>query len=82
MVTPRLNINKDISKAHTLPSEFYNQNYFFELSKETIFKRSWQLITDTKIFNKHKLLSILNKYNFNKYLMTSQIFIYFISMQF
>ena len=53
MATPRLNINKDISKAHTLSSEFYNQNHFFELCKETIFKKSWQLITDTKIFNKY-----------------------------
>lgn len=31
-----------------------------------------------KIFNRNKLLSILNKYDLNKYLITSQILIYFI----
>ena len=36
------NIDPDIRKAKTLPSEFYTDPAFFELSKERIFARSWQ----------------------------------------
>jgi choline monooxygenase len=35
-------IDPDIRKAKTLPSEFYTDERFFELSKEKIFARTWQ----------------------------------------
>ena len=35
-------IDPDIRKAKTLPSEFYTDPTFFELSKERIFARTWQ----------------------------------------
>lgn len=38
-----LNINNDIRKAETLPTDFYSGRDFFEQSKEKIFARSWQL---------------------------------------
>jgi choline monooxygenase len=37
-----INIDPDIRKAKTLPSEFYTDERFFELSKESIFARTWQ----------------------------------------
>lgn len=36
-------IDPDIRKAKTLPSEFYTDEPFFELSKEKIFARTWQV---------------------------------------
>jgi phenylpropionate dioxygenase-like ring-hydroxylating dioxygenase large terminal subunit len=41
------NINKDISLAETLLSEFYTNEKYFELSKEKIFSRTWQYACDT-----------------------------------
>lgn len=41
------NINKDISIAETLPSEFYTSEKYFELSKGKIFSRTWQYACDT-----------------------------------
>jgi len=35
-------IDQDIRNAKTLPSEFYTDERFFELSKEKIFARTWQ----------------------------------------
>jgi choline monooxygenase len=37
-------IEEDIKRAKTLPSEFYTDPGFFELSKEKIFARSWQFL--------------------------------------
>jgi choline monooxygenase len=37
-------IDADIRKAKTLSSDFYTDPAFFELSKEKIFARSWQLL--------------------------------------
>ncbi len=37
-------INPDITKAKTISSEFYTDEKYFELSKEKIFARSWQLV--------------------------------------
>ena len=39
-------IDNDIKKANTLPSEFYYSNKHFELCKENIFPKTWQLVTD------------------------------------
>ena len=37
-------IDPDIRKAKTLSSEFYTDERYFELSKEKIFAKSWQLV--------------------------------------
>lgn len=41
---PRFEIDADIRKARTLPSEFYTDVQNFELSKEKIFARTWQSV--------------------------------------
>lgn len=43
------NINEDISLAETLPSDFYTDEKYFELSKEKIFSRTWQFAGDTEV---------------------------------
>ena len=37
-------IDPDIRKARTLPSDFYTDDTFFELSKDKIFARTWQFL--------------------------------------
>lgn len=49
----QLNIHRDISKAQTLPAEFYTRRYYFDLCKEKIFAKSWQMITDIHSFDKY-----------------------------
>tara|TARA_B100000945_G_scaffold287406_1_gene258990 strand:+ start:1568 stop:2644 length:1077 start_codon:yes stop_codon:yes gene_type:complete len=44
-------VSDDISIAKTLLSDFYTETDIFELSKETIFTNSWQLISHAKILN-------------------------------
>lgn len=39
---PHFEIDPEIRKAYTLPSEFYTDQHYFDLSKETVFCRSWQ----------------------------------------
>ncbi|MEO8148182.1 MAG: SRPBCC family protein [Bacteroidia bacterium] len=39
-------IHQDITQAETLPSSFYNDAQYFQLSKEKIFERTWQFIGD------------------------------------
>ena len=43
-------INQDISKASTIPKEFYLDHHYFNLCLNTIFPNSWQFI-----INKEKL---------------------------
>jgi choline monooxygenase len=43
-MTAQFHIDADIRKAQTLSSAFYTDPQFFELSKEKIFARTWQLI--------------------------------------
>lgn len=43
-----LDIHTDIRRAHTLPGTFYNDAATFEASKDKIFARSWQMITDAE----------------------------------
>lgn len=43
------NINPDIRKSATLPSEFYSEEKYFEQSKEKIFSKLWQFIGDTDL---------------------------------
>lgn len=45
---PLFQIDPDIRKAHTLPSEFYTDPDYFETSKEKIFARTWQFIGETE----------------------------------
>lgn len=42
-------INPDIAKAKTIPSEFYLKSEYFEASKEKIFVPSWQFIGDADV---------------------------------
>lgn len=44
---PEFEIDPDIRRARTLPSRFYTDERFFELSKERIFSRTWQFAGST-----------------------------------
>lgn len=41
---PEFNIDADIRRAHTLPSSFYTNERFFDLSREKIFARGWHFV--------------------------------------
>jgi len=49
---PKFSINPNISKAETIPSDFYLNENIFEESKEKIFVPSWQFIADTHTLNR------------------------------
>ncbi len=53
-------IDPDIRKARTLPSEFYTDERFFELSKEKIFARTWQLVGKSGEFESLKPVTLLS----------------------
>lgn len=44
---PDLHIHPDITRAHTLPTEFYTSSELYQRSKELIFAPSWQFLGDT-----------------------------------
>lgn len=44
---PDLFIEPDIAKAQTLNTDYYTSQQYFELSREKIFARSWQIIGST-----------------------------------
>ncbi|MEQ1924479.1 MAG: Rieske 2Fe-2S domain-containing protein, partial [Pyrinomonadaceae bacterium] len=46
---PIFEIDPDIRKARTLASDFYTDGRYFELSKEKIFARSWQLVAGPEL---------------------------------
>ena len=53
-----LYIDEDITVAETLPSEFYRSKEVFELAKEKIFARSWQLAaTIEEVYKEMKRLN-------------------------
>lgn len=52
-------IDPDIRKAKTLTSAFYNDERYFELSKEKIFARSWQFLCHENEVEGLKPLAIL-----------------------
>ena len=54
-------INKDISKAETLPGWFYHDASIFEAMKEKIFARSWQWIGDA---SQVKLAGMVQPFSF------------------
>lgn len=47
MLTETSLIEKDIKRAHTLPSSFYSDPALFEQCKEKVFAKSWQYLTDS-----------------------------------
>ena len=50
---PPISIKKDIAIADTMPSYYYTENYFYNLTIDKIFKKSWQIITEK--IDKHKI---------------------------
>lgn len=55
-------INPDISRAHTLASDFYTDEQYFEQSKEQIFARSWQFLGTFDEVENLKPLTILEDF--------------------
>ena len=56
-------INPEISKASTLPKEFYLDNKYFNFCLENIFPHSWQLVADKEMFNhNNNVLSKVRKH--------------------
>jgi len=45
----KLFVDENIRKAETLPSEFYTDKDYFELSKKKIFSSTWQFIGDSSV---------------------------------
>ena len=45
----QFHIDKDITKAETLPAEFYRSREVFDVAKEKVFAKSWQFIGDTNL---------------------------------
>ena len=46
----KIHIDSDITKAETLPADFYKSQEVFELLKEKVFISSWQWLGDKSIF--------------------------------
>lgn len=44
---PNFTVDKNISKAKTIHTDFYTSSKYYEEAKEKIFSRSWQLIGDS-----------------------------------
>lgn len=55
-------IDSDIRKASTLPTEFYTDPAFFEMSKERIFARCWQFLGRTSDFRTLTPLTLMPGY--------------------
>ena len=45
----KLSIEDDIRVAFTLPTDFYTDPYYFEITKEKIFASSWQYVADESV---------------------------------
>jgi len=52
-------VDPDITKARTLASDFYTNPVYFEISKEKIFARTWQLVGTADEVNNLKPVNIL-----------------------
>src|SRR5688572_1110092 len=52
-------IDSDIRRAMTLPSRFYTDERYFELSREQIFARTWQLVGRVDEIDNLKPVTIL-----------------------
>lgn len=55
-------IDPDIRKAKTLPSDFYIDPTYFELSKERIFARTWQFLGRSDEFDGLKPVTLLPQF--------------------
>jgi len=52
-------IDPEIRRAWTLPSRFYNESRYFELSKEKIFERSWHFLGRANEFETLRPITLL-----------------------
>ena len=57
-------INPEISKASTLPKEFYLDHQYFEFCHENIFPNSWQLVADKRILQNNNIYPLTFLPNF------------------
>ncbi|MEP7212892.1 MAG: SRPBCC family protein [Acidobacteriota bacterium] len=55
----RVQIDPDIRKAKTLPSDFYTSQTYFDLAKERIFGRTWQFVGNAGDVNNLKPVTLL-----------------------
>ena len=55
-------INKDISIAKTIPSDYYLEDVYFNLTLKNIFQKSWQFIIDT-----NQVSNTIYPFNFLEY---------------
>ena len=55
-------INKDISIAKTIPSDYYLEDVYFDLTLKNIFQKSWQFIIDT-----NQVSNTIYPFNFLEY---------------
>ena len=46
-----ISIDKDINVAKTMPSRFYIQEEYYDLTINNIFYNSWQYVIDQKSYN-------------------------------
>ncbi|HBR57166.1 MAG TPA: choline monooxygenase, partial [Blastocatellia bacterium] len=68
----RFEIDSDIRRAWTLPSEFYTESGWFELSKEKIFARSWQFAGFSPEIDNLKPVTLLPEYLDEELLLTRE----------
>ena len=61
MSYPKISINEDIAIAKTMPSFYYTESYYYNLTLNNIFRRSWQIITDDLDLNKINPIKFLSK---------------------
>ena len=57
---PLFEIDPDIRKAHTLPSEFYLDERFFELARTRIFERAWHFVATASEVDNLMPVTLLN----------------------
>ena len=49
----KFSVDEDIRKAFTLPTKFYTDPGFFEISKEKIFASTWQYVADNDVVSEY-----------------------------
>ena len=61
----KINVDKDIKLAETLPAKFYKDKNIFELSKKKIFLKCWHWIGDKSSYKEENIkipIDILPKF--------------------
>jgi choline monooxygenase len=62
MVSPRISkkplINADLRSAETLPTSFYKEQKYFDLAREKIFAKTWQLSLSAHALKEHKAVPV------------------------